>query len=246
MIGKNIKLLDPDSKERDLQGIVAIHFNFEKADNKIIDFGEGQINGNYHQIQIRFEDDANVVYVSVIPESQSSTALVGISPAYKGRALKFTIDQTDKNTMKKIMTTSTNDGSKWDVQYQSTGKGVSTIQVLGIDVAGYKIPDGVIIKDWGAKYDAKPWAAVAMTDPDKQGLWKVVDNQQSPKNIAAEFKSQIDAQAFINNFQNDPTKIPTQHPNGGNVGTTFTGKTIYKTTGRQATGGTNESPRYSL
>src|SRR5207344_313535 len=97
-------------------------------------------------------------------------------------------------TMKKIMTSSTIGGAKWDVQYQSTGKGVSTIQVLGIDVAGYKIPDGVIIKDWGAKYDAKPWAAVAMTGADKQGLWKVVDNQQPPKDIAAEFKNQIDAQ----------------------------------------------------
>jgi len=135
MIGKNIKLLDPDSKERNLQGIVAVHFVFEKPDNKIINFGEGQINGNYHQIQIKFENDSNSLYVSDIPPGQSDTAVVGKPPAYKGKALKFTIDQTDKNTMKKISTTSTIDGSKWDVQYQSTGKGISSIQVLDTDVS---------------------------------------------------------------------------------------------------------------
>ena len=191
IIGKNIKLTNPDSKEMDLQGIVAVDFIFEKPDNKIIDFGEGQINGNYHQIQIKFDDNANSIYVSEIPPGQSSTAVVGKPPAYTGKALKFTIDQMDKNTLKKIATTTTTDGSRWDVQYQSMGKGVSSIQVLdtGIPPTEELPENGTVKEDWGGSKDRTTWVVVGMEKTPS--LWKVVDNNN--KNIAADFTSKLNA-----------------------------------------------------
>ena len=70
----------------------------------------------------------------------------------------------------------------------------------------YEIPKGVVIKDWGGNDDRNSWSPTPMTDPDKQGLWKVVDSQ--PKNIAAKFKNQDDAQQFIKYLQKHPELKP--------------------------------------
>ena len=47
----------------------------------------------------------------------------------------------------------------------------------------------------GAGTDPTAWSSTEMTDADKAGLWKVVD--PAGKNVAAEFKSKEEADAYI-------------------------------------------------
>jgi len=217
MIGKNIKLKVPDGTEKDLKEIRFIHFVFEKPDNKIIRYSEGQISGNYLQMQFKFAEDQNSVFVSEKPPSQPNTALVGSQASYQGKSLSFSVDQSDKGARMKIASTSTEDGSKWDTVYEGIASSASTINILdGVKPDEYKLPEGVVIKEeWGGNDERNSWTTAAMQDPDKQGKWKVVDSQN--KNIAAEFKSQQEAQQFIDYLKKHPELKPVNLKSGGSV-----------------------------
>jgi hypothetical protein len=122
----------------------------------------------------------------------------------------------------KIASTLTEDGSKWDTVYEGIGSNASEINILNgtIKPEEYILPAGVVIKDWGGNIDNRnSWTTAAMDDQNKQGLWKVVDSQ--PKNIAAEFKSQQDAQQFIDYLRKHTDKKPSDlQPGGPHVVTT--------------------------
>jgi hypothetical protein len=217
MIGKNIKLKIPDGTEKDLKEIRFIHVVFEKPDNKIIKYSDGQISGNYLQIEFQFGDNQNFVFVTEKAPTPSNTELVGIPAAYQGKSLHFSVDQTDKAARIKIASTSTVDGSKWDTIYEGVGTNASEIKILNgvLKPEEYKLPAGVMIKDWGGNIDNRDsWTTAAMKE--KQGLWKVVDSQ--PKNIAAEFKTQQEAQQFIDYLRKHPEKKPSDlQPAGPHV-----------------------------
>ena len=209
MIGKNIKLKLPDGTPKDLKSVRFIHFIFEKPDDKIIKYSEGQIRGKYLQVQFKFADDENSFRVSEKPPGQPNTALVGIPASYKGKSLFFSVDQSDKGAKITIASTTTDDGSKWDTAYEGVGSNTSEINILNgvVQPEEYKLPAGVVIKeDWGGNDDRNTWLPAPMTDPDKQGLWEVVDSQT--KNIAAEFKSQLEAQQFIDYLKKHPELKP--------------------------------------
>ena len=135
MIGKSIKVKVPDGTEKDLKEIKFLHFIFEKPDNKIIKYSEGQISGNYLQIQFRFADDQNHIFVSEKPPGQPNTALVGIPASYQGKSSSFSVDQSDKGARMKIASTSTDDGSKWDTVFEGNGSNASEINILNIVAA---------------------------------------------------------------------------------------------------------------
>ena len=193
MIGKSIKVKVPDGTEKDLKEIKFLHFIFEKPDNKIIKYSEGQISGNYLQIQFRFADDQNHIFVSEKPPGQPNTALVGIPASYQGKSSSFSVDQSDKGARMKIASTSTDDGSKWDTVFEGNGSNASEINILNIVAA----PAEGFIKEggWGANQDPLTWEAIAMTNEDKQGKYKIVDSNK--KNVATDFSSQKTAQDYI-------------------------------------------------
>jgi hypothetical protein len=209
MIGKNIKLKAPDGTQKDLKEVRFIHFIFEKPNDKIIKYSEGQIRGNYHQIQFKFADDENSFRVSEKPPGQQNTAFVGTQAAYKGKSLFFSVDQSDKGAKITIASTTTDDGSKWDTVYEGVGANACEINIQsdGVQPRQYKLPASVVIKEeWGGNDDRNTWSPTLMTDANKQGLWKVVDSQT--KNIAAEFKSQQEAQQFIDYLKKHPGLKP--------------------------------------
>jgi hypothetical protein len=101
-------------------------------------------------------------------------------------------------------------------------------------VTGYNVPDYIVTPGHGAtstakwsnpNMDPRTWVAKPMVDPDKQGLWKVVDNKDI--NIAANFKSEAEANEFIQEhiYHFNPTTPPggggtTNPPPTGGGGTT--------------------------
>lgn len=103
-------------------------------------------------------------------------------------------------------------------------------------VTGYSVPGYVKTAGHGGtsdkwrnpNMDPRVWKAEPMTSADKQGLWKVVDDKGVL--IATEFKSQAEAQEFIDEHVGG-LRINGQPVGGGGTGTGGTG-----------TGGTPTSP----
>lgn len=183
-------MIVPNGSEKDLTDIKFIHFIFEKPDNKIIKFSEGQFSGNHIQIQFRFSDDQSGIFVSEKPPSQPNTALVGSQPLYQGKSTSFTIDRSDKTARIKIASTSTDDGSKWDVIYEGSDTNTTEISIVNTTT-----PTEGFIKDggWGANKDANLWAVKSMES--KPNLFKIVDDENI--NVATDLSSEQSARNYI-------------------------------------------------
>ena len=204
MNGKTIKIKMPDGVEKDLKDIKFIHFIYEKSDAKIIKSSEGQISGHYLQIQFKFSNEQNYIFVSEKPPGQPNTALVGIPAAYQGKSLSFLIEQTDKETRKKIASSSTDDGSRWDDVYEGNGSNASLITIMNMDVP----TEQGIFK--GGNSNPETWKVIPMKqDPS---LFKIVDDQG--ENVRTDFSSQQAAEKYVA-YEIYKKKNDTFTPNNG-------------------------------
>ena len=137
-------------------------------------------NGNFKDVQFRYDKGANYIYTTTDSNSKDYSRI------YKGNSSQFSVTESGDNIKKVIKVNKTNNETDWSQIYEGSELGVEIkIQPTAEIIGPTKPTEGIIKEGSGADADPQNWKIVNMKD--KPALFKVVD--VAGKNVATDFST---------------------------------------------------------